>query len=71
MMVSGSDVRQVPRFLLRGFGGFRRTVLEAEAVVSGFEDVTSVGGGDQRPRGLVAKAKCTPKGHLENPSIFQ
>jgi hypothetical protein len=42
MMVSGSGVRQVPRFLLCGFGGFRRAVFEAEAVVSGFEDVTSV-----------------------------
>jgi hypothetical protein len=31
------------RFLLCGFGGFRRAVFEAEAVVSGFEDVTSVG----------------------------
>src|SRR5271170_2499678 len=35
MMVSGSGVRQVPRFLLCGFGGFRRAVLETEAVVSG------------------------------------
>src|SRR5580704_16754658 len=42
MMVSGSGVRQVPRFLLGGFGGFRRAVLEAEAVVSGFEDMTAV-----------------------------
>ena len=30
-------------FLLCGFGGFGRAVFEAEAVVSGFEDVTSVG----------------------------
>ena len=43
MMVSGSGVRQVSRFLLCGFGGFRRAVLEAEAVVSGFEDVATVG----------------------------
>ena len=33
MMVSWSGVRQVSRFLLCGFGGFRRAVLEAEAVV--------------------------------------
>src|ERR1700733_7679399 len=43
MMGLGSGVRQVPRFLLCGFGSFRRAVLEAEAVVSGFEDVTTVG----------------------------
>src|ERR1700722_8824600 len=43
MMVSGSGVRQVSRFLLRGFGGFRRAVLETEAVVSGFENVAAVG----------------------------
>jgi hypothetical protein len=43
MMVSGSGVRQVPRFLLCGFGGFGRAVFEAEAVVSGFEDMTAVG----------------------------
>ena len=43
MMVSWSGVRQVPRFLLCGFGGFRRAVLEAEAVVSGFENVTAMG----------------------------
>src|SRR6202042_3539896 len=36
-------VRQVPRFALCGFGVFRRAVLEAEAVVSGFEDVAAVG----------------------------
>jgi hypothetical protein len=42
MMVSGSSVRQVPRFLLGGFGGFRRAVLEAETVVSGFENVAAV-----------------------------
>ena len=43
MMVSGSGVRQVPGFLLGGFGGFRRAVLEATAVVSGFENVASAG----------------------------
>src|ERR1700722_12323520 len=43
MMVLGSGVRQVSRFLLSGFGGFRRAVLEAEAVVSGFENVAAVG----------------------------
>src|SRR5271165_1644024 len=43
MMVSGSGVGQVPRFLLCGFGGFRRAVLETEAVVSGFENVAAVG----------------------------
>ena len=43
MMVSGSGVRQVPRFLLCRFGGFRRAVLETEAVVSGFENVAAVG----------------------------
>ena len=42
MMVSRSGVRQAPRFLLGGFGGFRRAVLEAEAVVSGFENVAAV-----------------------------
>ena len=53
MMVSGSGVRQVPRFLLCGFGGFRRAVLEAEAVVSGFEDVAAVGEAvEQRGRHL-------------------
>src|ERR1700722_7299592 len=43
MMVSGSGVRQVPRFLLCGFGGIRRAGLEAEGVVSCFEDVAAVG----------------------------
>src|SRR5271157_5354806 len=43
MMVSGSGVRQVPRFFLCGFGGFRQAVLETEAVVSGFENVAAVG----------------------------
>jgi hypothetical protein len=39
----GSGVRQVPCFLLWGFGSCRRAVLEAKAVVSGFEDVATVG----------------------------
>ena len=43
MRVLGSGVRQVSRFLLCGFGDFRRAVLEAEAVVSGFEDMAAVG----------------------------
>src|ERR1700733_12939486 len=43
MMVLGSGVRQVSRFLLCGFGGFRRAVLESEAVISGFENVAAVG----------------------------
>src|SRR5277367_1370362 len=43
MMVSGSGVRQVPRFLLCGFGGIRRAVFEAAAVVSCFEDVAAMG----------------------------
>src|ERR1700735_5356208 len=43
MMVLWSGVRQVPRFLLCGFGGIRRAVFEAEAVVSCFEDVAAVG----------------------------
>jgi len=43
MMGLGSGVRQVPRFVLGGFGSFRRAVLEAEAVVSGFDDVATVG----------------------------
>src|SRR6185437_12815406 len=37
--VCSSDLR----FLLCGFGGFCRAVLETEAVVSGFEDMTAVG----------------------------
>jgi hypothetical protein len=43
MIVSGSGVRQVAGFLLCGVGGFRRAVLEAETVVSGFENVAAVG----------------------------
>ena len=43
MMVSGSGVRQVSRFLLCGFGSFPRAVLETEPVVSGFENVAAVG----------------------------
>jgi len=39
----GVRLRQVSCFLLRGFGGFRRAVLESEAVVSGFEDVAAAG----------------------------
>lgn len=42
-MVSRSGVRQVSRFLLVRFGGFRRAVFETEAVVAGFEDVAAVG----------------------------
>jgi hypothetical protein len=51
MMVLGSGVGQVSRFLLCGFGGFRRAGLEAEAVVSGFEDVTAVGEPVEQRRG--------------------
>src|SRR5258708_5009352 len=60
MMVSRSGVGQVSRFLLCGFSGFRRAVFEAEAVVSGFEDVTSVGETvEQRGRPLgVAEHGC-------------
>jgi hypothetical protein len=43
MMVLVSGVRQVSRFLLCGLGGFRRAVLEPEAVISGFEDMAAVG----------------------------
>src|SRR5258708_14067958 len=43
MMVSRAGVGQVSRFLLCGFSGFRRAVFEAEAVVSGFENVAAVG----------------------------
>jgi wobble nucleotide-excising tRNase len=43
MMVSGSGVRQVSCFLLRGFGGLCGTVLEAEAVVPSFKNVTAMG----------------------------
>src|SRR5271170_254556 len=53
MMVSGSGVRQVPRFLLCRFGGLRRAVLETEAVVSSFENVAAVGEAiEQRGRHL-------------------
>ena len=34
---------QVPAFLLFAFGLMRRAVLEAEAVISGFEDVAMMG----------------------------
>jgi hypothetical protein len=43
MMVSSSGVRQVSRFLLCGFGGVRRAVFEAEAVIPGFKNVAAVG----------------------------
>jgi hypothetical protein len=43
MMVSGSGVREVSCFLLRGFGGLCGTVLEAEAVVPSFKNVTAMG----------------------------
>src|SRR5277367_3122888 len=43
MMVSRSGVRQVSRFLLCGFSGFRGAVFEAETVVSGFENMAAVG----------------------------
>ena len=43
MMVSGSGVRQVPRFLLAGLAALAELFFEAEAVVFGFEDVASVG----------------------------
>ena len=41
-MVVGSGVRQVPMLLLVRFGGLRRAVLEAEAVVAGLEDMAAV-----------------------------
>jgi hypothetical protein len=43
MMVLRSGVRQVSGFLPCGFGGFGRAILEAEAVVSGFEDMAAMG----------------------------
>jgi hypothetical protein len=43
MMVLGSGVRQVSRFLVCGFGGLGGAVFEAEAVVSRFEDMAAVG----------------------------
>jgi hypothetical protein len=53
MMVLGSGVRQGFGFILCWFGGFRRAVFEAEAVVSGFEDVAAVGEAvEQRRRHL-------------------
>src|SRR3974390_3648605 len=59
-MVSGSGVRQVPRFLLGEVSGFRRAFLEAEAVISGFEDMTAVGETiEQRGRHLwIAEHGC-------------
>src|SRR5271154_4686064 len=66
MMVSGSGVRQVLRFLLCGFGGFRRAVLEAEAVVSGFENVTAVGETiEQRSRHLGVAEHGSPLAEAE------
>src|ERR1700722_12162725 len=60
MMVSGSGVRQVSGFLLCRFGCFRRAVLEAEAVVSGFKNVTAMSEAvEQRGRHLwVAEHGC-------------
>src|SRR5579871_2168838 len=61
MMVLGSGVRQVSRFLLCGFGGFRGAVLEAEAAaVSGFKNVTAMSEAvEQRGRHLwVAEHGC-------------
>ena len=56
----GSGVRQVPRYVLCGFGSFRRAVLEAEAVVSGFKNVTAMSEAvEQRGRHLwVAEHGC-------------
>src|SRR5450432_2180663 len=53
MMVCGSGVRQVSRFLLGSFSGLRRAIFEAEAVISGFEDVAAMGEAvEQRRRHL-------------------
>ena len=61
MMVSRSGVRQVSCFLLSGFGGFRRAVLEAEAVVSGFENVAAMGETVEQRRGHLRIAEdCRP-----------
>src|SRR5271165_5141248 len=66
MMVSGSGVRQVPGLLLCGFGGFRRAVLEAEAVVSGFEDVAVVSEAvEQRRRHLGVAEDSGPFAEAE------
>src|SRR5277367_5734282 len=66
MMVSGSGVRQVPRFLLCGFGGIRRAVFEAEAVVSCFEDVAAVGKTiEQRGRHLRVAEHGSPLAEAE------
>src|SRR6202161_933915 len=66
MMVSGSEVRQVSRFLLGRFGGFRRAVLEAEAVVSGFEDMAAVGETiEQRGRHLWVAEHSRPLAEAE------
>ena len=48
-------------FLLCRFGGFRRAVFEAEAVVSGFEDVATVGEAvEQRRRHLRRRRTRSP-----------
>src|SRR5271156_5341130 len=66
MMVSGSGVRQVPGFLLCGFGGFRRAVLEAEAGVSGFENVAAVSETiEQRGRHLGVAEHAGPLAEAE------
>jgi hypothetical protein len=66
MMVSGSVVRQVSRFLLCGFGGFRRAVLEAEAVIPGFKNVTAVGETvEQRGRHLGVAEHASPLAEAE------
>src|ERR1700691_4114739 len=61
MMVSGSGVRQVSRFLLVGLGGLRRAVFEAEAVVAGFKDVAAMGETVEQRRGHLRIAEdCRP-----------
>src|ERR1700679_3867207 len=66
MMVSRSGVRQVSRFLLCGFSGFRRAVFEAEAVVSGFENVTAMGEAvEQRSRHLRVAEHAGPFAETE------
>ncbi len=56
-MVCGSGVRQVSRFVLCGFSGFRRTVFKAEAIVSGFEDVAAMSKAVKKRRGHLRVAK--------------
>ncbi len=61
MMICGSGVRQVSRFLLGGFSGLRRAVFEAEAVISGFEDVAAMGEAvEQRRRHLGIAEHARP-----------